>query len=142
MFKDKEFGAAMLAAPFVWTGFYVWFRPALNLAWPLSNPGAFAWLALVYPVLEEIVFRGGLQSWLLKRAWGVKRVWKITSANAITSVVFAAFHLVYHAPPWALAVAAPSLVFGYFREKYHSVIPPVYLHVFYNAGYFLLFRPT
>jgi membrane protease YdiL (CAAX protease family) len=38
-------------------------------------------------------------------------------------------------------VFAPSLVFGYFRERYGSIAPGAVLHVFYNAGYFLLVAP-
>ncbi len=35
----------------------------------------------------------------------------------------------------------PSLVFGYFKDKYHSLTAPILLHVFYNAGFFWLFAP-
>jgi membrane protease YdiL (CAAX protease family) len=36
-----------------------------------------------------------------------------------------------------VATVVPSLVFGYFRDRYDSVVPGAALHVFYNAGWFL-----
>ena len=53
-------------------------------------------------------------------------------------LVFTALHFVNHPPPWAAAVLLPSLLFGYFRDRHGSVLPAIVLHVFYNAGYFLL----
>jgi len=32
----------------------------------------------------------------------------------------------------------PSLVFGYFRDRYDSIWPGAALHIFYNAGWLLL----
>jgi membrane protease YdiL (CAAX protease family) len=37
-------------------------------------------------------------------------------------------------------VLLPSLLYGYFRDRHGSVYPAIALHVFYNAGYFLLPR--
>jgi membrane protease YdiL (CAAX protease family) len=33
-------------------------------------------------------------------------------------------------------VLFPSLIFGYFRDRYTSIYPCMVLHAFYNAGYF------
>jgi membrane protease YdiL (CAAX protease family) len=49
-----------------------------------------------------------------------------------------AAHALTHPPEWAAAMLFPSLVFGYFRDRYRSVVPAAALHVFYNAGWFLL----
>ena len=38
-------------------------------------------------------------------------------------------------PPWALAVPVPSLVFGHLRERFGSVLPAVFVHIVYNAGF-------
>jgi len=107
--------------------------------WVMAEPLRFARLALAWPLLEEWLFRGALQPALARTAWGARRAWHLSAANAVTSLVFAAAHLVSHSPEWAAATFAPSLLFGYFRERHQSVTPSAILHVFYNCGWFLLF---
>ncbi len=96
---------------------------------------------LIYPLLEEIAFRGLLQGWLA-RLESVERlsVAAISGANLVTSLLFAAAHLLHHSPLWAALVIGPSLVFGWFRDRYHSIVPGLLLHILYNSGYFLLFQ--
>ena len=65
----------------------------------------------------------------------------VTHANLITSLVFTGLHFIYHPPLWAASVLLPSLVFGYFKDRYRTLTTPIILHVFYNAGYFWLFAP-
>ncbi|MCB1754492.1 MAG: JDVT-CTERM system CAAX-type protease [Gammaproteobacteria bacterium] len=96
-------------------------------------------LVLVYPLLEEWVFRGTLQPALKKSAPFRKQFFSITLANLVTSVIFSALHLFNHSVLWALAVFFPSLVFGWAMDRFKQLAAPVVLHVFYNAGYFLLF---
>jgi membrane protease YdiL (CAAX protease family) len=60
-------------------------------------------------------------------------------ANWVTSLCFAASHLMWHSGLQALTVVVPSLVFGYFRDRYGRITPSVALHVFYNAGFVWLF---
>jgi len=105
-----------------------------NINWLLL-----AKLAVLYPVLEEIVFRGGLQSALLEQTPFKKKFFGISLANVVTSTAFAALHLVYQPLLWACAVFFPSLVFGWARERYDSIIPSILLHGFYNLGFVLLF---
>jgi len=101
-------------------------------------------LIVVYPVAEELVFRGLMQDWVRNLPWGQAQFVGITCANGITSVLFVGCHFFSHPPLAAASVLAPSLVFGYFRDRYSGQIPmhllsPMLLHVWYNAGYFLLF---
>jgi len=138
VWKDKLFGAALLAAPLFWAGVWIWGGKS-DLTWPSLAPGKFVMLALVYPVLEELAFRGFLQEALYKTAQGKKTWLGISGANALTSVIFALFHLLRHPPLWAASIIFPSLVFGFFRDRYERVTPAIVLHVFYNAGYFWLF---
>lgn len=98
-------------------------------------------LAAVWPALEETVFRGLIQGWLLEQPWGWKGLGGISVANGITSLLFAALHLVAHPLLWAAAVSIPSLIFGYFRERHGRLASPIALHCLYNAGYFLLYPP-
>jgi membrane protease YdiL (CAAX protease family) len=141
VWRDKQFGAALLAAPLFWAILFFIQRPAVDGLWPWQAPGQFLLLVILYPVLEEIVFRGGLQSALYRGPVGPKKFLGLSAANFITSVVFVSFHFIYHPAVWAALVLIPSLVFGYFRDKYLSVTPAIVLHVFYNVGYYWLFKP-
>lgn len=135
--KDLQFWLAMGAALPVWGALLAFApHPALDLAWPLDAPASFLLLALVYPVAEEIIFRGALQEWLgdhLPSALG-----PLSLANLGTSIVFAALHFIYHPPLWAASVFVPSLLFGYFKDRTGSLQAPILLHIFYNTGYFWL----
>lgn len=93
------------------------------------------WLILLYPVIEEWLFRGILQRQLLKSRHTHQSILGFTLANGITRLLFVADHLLNHSLHWALLVIFPSLLFGWFRDRYDSVLPGVILH----CGYFLLF---
>lgn len=128
--------ALLLAVP-------VWMALGL-LAGPLMYvpSGWTAWLSfvLVYPVVEELLFRGLLQGELLRlttRNGRALRVGPVTWANGLTTVAFVALHLSAQPLAWALAVAVPSLVFGHLRERFDSVWPSVLVHALYNAGFAL-----
>ena len=41
------------------------------------------------------------------------------------------------APPMALSIMFPPLLFGVLRDRFGSVLPPLALHIVYNAGYFM-----
>jgi membrane protease YdiL (CAAX protease family) len=99
--------------------------------------GRYVFLLLLQPGLEELAFRGGLQGLLRRTHWGPRSIAGVTLANATTSLLFGAAHLHHHAPAWAGAVLVPSLVFGWFRDRHDSVIPPITLHVAFNAAYYL-----
>lgn len=139
MRKDPAFGAAILAAPIFWAVLFATGNQSPDLAWPLRFPGQFLLLCVVYPVLEELAFRGFLQGFFRQKAWGLRSAGGMSAANLVTSLVFALSHLWRHAPLWAGLTFFPSLVFGFFRDRSGSVVPPIVLHVFYNAGYFWLF---
>ena len=105
-----------------------------------AQPQAFALLVIAYPVVEEWLFRGQLQPAIAARIT-VRALPGISAANFLTSTLFALAHLPFHAPPHALATFFPSLVFGFFRDRYASVVPGLLLHIWYNAGFFLLSAP-
>lgn len=96
-------------------------------------------VAIIYPVFEEIVFRGLLQGWMLKRHWGGRKKYGVSGANIAVSILFAALHVVRRPGALSVGVFVPSLVFGYFRERYNNLYAPIGLHMFYNAGLVLLF---
>jgi membrane protease YdiL (CAAX protease family) len=136
--RDPHFVAAVLAAPAVWVALYAAVRTPIDPSWTLAAPLRFASLAIAWPLLEELVFRGGIQRLLARTRWGARENWGVTTANAATSMLVAAAHVAAQSPALAAAAFGPSLVFGYFRDRYASIAPGVALHVFYNAGWFLL----
>lgn len=97
------------------------------------------WPVVLYPLIEEWFFRGQLQSRLRQTSHGGNSLLGLSLANVMTSLLFAALHLFTHAPLWALSVIAPSLVFGWFWDRYRSILPGTLLHCGYNLSYFLAF---
>jgi len=140
---DWQYGLAIFAALLLWAVLLWLDAPQPSLDWIVLAPWLFLSLVIVQPVLEEIVFRGWLQGWLMKKEWGSHRLLTISVANILTSIVFVVMHLFYHAPLMALLVFVPSLLFGYFRDRYDGwLIPGILLHCFYNMGYFYLYAPA
>lgn len=120
----------------------VWWTP---LVWRPHWPGLAVVLltVLAAPVLEEIVFRGGLQEWLLARGWRAGAGLGLPStANIAASLIFAACHLLHHPPLWAAAMYVPSLIFGALYERRRRLGAPIVAHSVYNAAYFLLLAPA
>jgi uncharacterized protein len=89
-------------------------------------------LLLWGPVVEELVFRAGLQKWLTRQTVGLH--W----ANAITSSVFALMHYALSANPTSLAVFIPSIALGWIYQKTNSLAWAIGLHVFFNLVFLIL----
>lgn len=90
------------------------------------------------PLLEEILFRGVLQGFMLKKTWGNTKFLHLTQANWVTSFVFVFAHFWYQPAIWAFMVLMPSLAFGFFRDRYDHTFPGILLHAFYNGGFLLV----
>ncbi|VAW72724.1 hypothetical protein MNBD_GAMMA15-1881 [hydrothermal vent metagenome] len=136
--RDPVFLAAIGAALLYWGVLFVVSKPEIDLAWPLREPLRFLYPALLYPIIEEIVFRVFIQDFIQARL----RPWQLgplTHANLLTSLLFTALHFISHPPLWAAAVFLPSLLFGLSKERSGNLAAPVLLHVFFNSGYFWLF---
>lgn len=140
-FQDPLIKAGFVVAPLFWFALYFISPPQGSQAWLLVAPLWYLKLALLYPILEELVFRGLVQSQIFNVLRKVK-LGPFTWANIGASVVFCGFHFLSHAPIWAGLVIIPSLYFGYLKDKYHSLKQPILMHVFFNAGYFLIFPPV
>lgn len=136
--RDHQFAAAALAAPAVWLAMHAFAQPGADPSWVLRDPLRFASLVFAWPLLEELVFRGAIQPALLRKRWGEREAFGVSTANVATSLLFAGAHLATHSPEWAAATLFPSLAFGYFRDRYQSLVPGTALHVLYNFGWFLL----
>ena len=137
--RDKTYLVVINAAPIFWFSLYSAGTAISGPGWLRENILIFLQLILLYPVVEELVFRGLLQERLWQTPLGRLSVYCISMPNIITSIIFTGFHFLVHPPAWALSVILPSLIFGFFRDRYQHVLPAILLHVFYNTGYFVLF---
>lgn len=134
---DGVLAAAVLMAVPAW-----WLLAPLVAANRYSDPAALLAVALLYPILEELSFRGLLQGWLTDRCANRRRHWGISMPNLLTSLAFSGAHLATQSIPWSLATMVPSLLFGHLRERHGSVLPPMALHIYYNAGLVLFAAQT
>ena len=138
LWRDTRLWLAVLVAPLFWALLTLVMPLAGSAAVPFSDPLFYFQVALLYPVLEELLFRGVLQGYLSERLAG-RAAGPLSLANLLTSVVFSLAHLIYRSGTTALQVFLPSLVFGYFRERYAGLRIPIALHCYYNAGFYFLF---
>ena len=90
-------------------------------------------MLLWFPLIEELAFRGLIQGRLSLSTTG-KRAWLgISLANLGGSSAFVVWHLLYQPTLFVLTLMVPSLVFGFFRDRYNSLLPGLILHVVYNG---------
>lgn len=136
--QDPLFFAAMAAALLYWLALYLITQPGVDAGWPLREPLRFLYPALLYPIVEEWIFRGFVQE-LAHRHLQPWRLGPLSHANILTSLLFTALHFINHPPLAAAMVFIPSLVFGFFKDRTSQLAAPVLLHIFYNSGYFWLF---
>lgn len=107
--------------------------PSLN--WLLAEEYRLIWLLLIIPVVEELAFRGFLQTTLMKRTLHRYPLPGLSYANILTSLMFMILHLLMNPQTEALLTFLPSLIFGQLRERYGSVLPAIFLHMLYNTLY-------
>ncbi|HZG26458.1 MAG TPA: type II CAAX endopeptidase family protein [Chitinophagaceae bacterium] len=97
-------------------------------------------------VVEEILFRGLLQSYLSRFNQKLFTIRKavITPAVFVPALLFAAMHLTLFMQGMAVSVVAGifinalilGLLAGYYREKTGSIYPAIFLHILFNViGY-------
>lgn len=140
--RDWHFWSCLALGPIAWVVVALQSATPPDFALPprmlLESPWRFVAVTALYPLLEELVFRGWVQPSLGARLHH-RALPGVSAANFVTSALFAAGHLIHQAPPQAFATFFPSLVFGHLRERFGSVVPCVLMHAFYNLGYFSLF---
>jgi len=136
---DWFLGVAILVAPLYWSVLALFMNSLPESTKLSTDPKRLLLLAIVYPIFEEIVFRGALQGWLRRKSWGLLHRHGVTVANIATSIIFAAFHLLRRPNISSAGVILPGLVFGFFRDRYDNLYAPMALHIFYNSGLIWLF---
>ena len=93
-------------------------------------------LLILFPITEELFFRGIIQPIIHKK---FSKTWhSISAANVLTSLLFSFSHLFNHNPLWALSTFLPSMIFGWSKDRYNTLLAPLMLHCYYNAGWFYL----
>jgi hypothetical protein len=135
--RDSFFLWSLLAGPLFWVSirlFDIWPTPDGLAGFRFQQ---LIMLTMIYPVLEELAFRGALQSSLWHFEIARKRYLGPTGANLLTSLLFVGFHLFIQPLHLALLVFFPSLLFGELRDRYQSTLPAILLHGFYNMGFYL-----
>jgi len=138
--RDPAFWIAFLAGPAFWFALSFILPVTLAPKIRLDNWRHFLFFAAIYPILEEWLFRGLLQPLLLRQRVGRAVFLGFSGANLIATFLFVIAHFFRHPPMWAALVVFPSLIFGWFRDRYQRVYPAILLHCFYNLGYFVFFR--
>jgi membrane protease YdiL (CAAX protease family) len=122
-------------------GLVLYAATTVGLTLPVLNRGLVPLTTslLLAPVLEELVFRGGLQA-ILERRLPVR--FALHGANVLTSLLFAISHWMA-APAWlAASVFFPSLVFGRLKQLYASLAPAMLVHAWFNACFLLVLART
>jgi membrane protease YdiL (CAAX protease family) len=90
---------------------------------PALFVASLAVMALLAPLVEEVVFRGLLYGWVAGR-WGVTAAW------FVSSILFAAAHV---EPAHALLVLPLGLWFGWLRQRTDSLWPSLVAHMANNG---------
>ncbi len=139
--QQTDFWFACFAAVLFWSSFKLFgLEPHLPVT-ARQFDLKLVYLVILFPILEEIVFRGliqnAIQQLLLTNQLHSILISRISYANVITSLLFSAGHLWSHSVLWAMATFIPSLIFGYFKDQYQSLQPSIWLHIFYNSGFYL-----
>ena len=99
---------------------------------PFSFPFGPALLLLAAPVLEETVFRAGLQETLLRRLSP-----GTAAANALTALAFMAAHLALRPSGLSALTVVPALALGALYQRRRRLAPCIALHALFNAIWLL-----
>ena len=84
-------------------------------------------LAVLAPIVEELIFRGLLYGWVAGR-------WGGTAGLVVSSLVFAAAH---YEPAHIVLVLPLGFLFGWLRRRTDSLLPSLFSHIV-NNGFALL----
>ena len=125
---------SVIAGPIVWAVPFMFGGQLPQTFSVISFIKLHVWALFVYPVLEEIVFRGWIQG-ALKRKW--RFVWHppiYSTANLVTSVLFATLHIFTRSFTVGLMVFLPSLLLGMMRDAKLPLVGLIFIHIYWNLG--------
>lgn len=117
-----------------------WGVAALGFTITVASPVRDIAMLLLWSLSEEVVFRGGLQTfvaWALARANVAGRVPRhaglaISVANLVTSLIFCAVHAAYKPALVVLGLFPVSLLLGASLERSGRLWVPMALHSYFN----------
>jgi membrane protease YdiL (CAAX protease family) len=117
-----------LSASALWGGVCLGGLVWLLARQPLAMPSwSVLWLLAGAPVVEEVIFRLGLQQELLARLRSP------AMANAATALAFALAHGLSQVTGQSLLTLLPALVIGVLYQRSRRVAPCIALHCAFNA---------
>lgn len=144
-YKDDLFYVYFLLA----IAFWIIYALIFSTSWPSQTLTRHQWqifslIVIGYPIVEEFVFRGGLQNWLYKYPWAKLTYLHISVANIIVSILFSTLHIILRPDDNSTyGIIIPSLIFGLFKDRHRHIMSCTLLHIFYNMGaFFLIILPT
>ena len=121
------------SARLLWSGVCLGALVWLLARQPLVMPSwSVLWLLAGAPVVEEVIFRLGLQQEFLSR------VRSPAVANVATAVVFALAHGLSQGTGLSLLTLLPALAVGLIYQRSRRVAPCVALHAAFNAIWLVL----
>ena len=139
--KDPLIISGFIFAPIFWLVLYFVSPPADDRTWLLFAPIWYFKLVFIFPILEEMVFRGLVQTTIFGFLRKIK-LGPLTLSNIIASFAYFSFNAMNNVPMWLGMILIPSLFFGYLKDKYHTLKQPILMHAYFNAGFFLIFPPV
>ena len=80
-------------------------------------------LAVLAPLVEELIFRGLLYGWVAGR-WGSLAAW------IVSSLAFAAAH---YEPAHVVLVLPLGFLYGWLRRRTDSLLPSLFSHIINNS---------
>ena len=92
-------------------------------------------LILLYPCIEEILFRGFLHDAIQRLCGSHLRYANISLNNLLVSLLFCLAHSSVWTWPWLGLLLFPSLIFGWAKERYNTLPPCIMLHGAYNSAW-------
>lgn len=98
----------------------------------MRNPGGYIVLALLPPVVEEMVFRGAVLRSLLR--WKPQRQWLMIT---LTAFLFALVHLNPAQMPHAFLI---GLLLGWMYARTGSIVPGIAFHWANNTAAYVMFH--
>jgi membrane protease YdiL (CAAX protease family) len=102
----------------------------------LAGPAPVLRFLLAAPLLEELVFRAGLQEALLRRSAG-RSDSAALAVNALTALAFAAAHAARQPAATAALTFLPALLIGALYQQQRRVLPCIAVHALFNAVWLL-----
>jgi membrane protease YdiL (CAAX protease family) len=117
-------GAALVAAAFA--------AAAAATAEHAASTARVLVLLVAAPLLEEAIFRAGLQEWMIRSRHSAAR------CIGVTAVVFAAAHALARPEAMTLTLLLPGVLLGMLYQRTRSVVACAALHAAMN-GFWLAF---